>query len=178
MILNLSPAGGALIGFARDAGFALLMAQDGAGFKRWHNNRSGDPRADRESALKAFGTEPYQVSSFVIQQLGFGAELAIGAALATGRLNVEHISFGPEVVRWRAALEWIDALREGRSYPPEIEIRNFFPEIAPPVVQGRKNLVLDSLYAEVSKVKSGGSSWLWHLPRPSYEETALSIGAG
>jgi len=165
--------GGALIGFSRGAGLAILMAHDGAAFRKWYGLTNGVE--SRELLVQMFGCESYQVAAFALQQLGFGTEIAVGAAIATNQMQVGSTSFGPEVVRWRAAFQWIDALREGRGYPAEIGLRSFFPELAPPRDPSRKNTVLEVLYTEVAKVKRQGSSWTWHLPKTSYEETVQLV---
>ncbi len=169
----LSSSGGALIGFAKGAGLGLLLMNDPAAFLRWHRQTGGFE--GKELLLSSFGCEPYQVSACALQQLGFGADISIGAALATGSIEAPLLEIGPEVLRWKAAFLWIEALREGRNYPRDPEMRSYFREIAPPQDSSARNLVLESLYVDVAKVKRDGSRWTWHLPKPTYEETAKSL---
>jgi len=161
--------GGALVGFAKTAGLGVLLAHDPKLFKEWHSMTQG--YHGKKLQIDMFGCEAYQISSFILQQLGFGTEVAVGAALATGQLDPTHIEFGRNIMKWKAAFLWVEALRLGRGFPKELEMRSFFKELTPPK-EGKKNMALDVLYTEVAKVKSEGSKWTWHLPKPSYEDTA------
>lgn len=175
-ILSLSPAGGALIGFSRGAGLGLLLAHDPTAFVRWYSLTKG--LEGRELLMQHFGCEAYQVSACAVQQLGFGPEIAIGAGIATGRLDPRHITIDDQVLKWKAAFHWIEALRQGRGYPGDLKSRSFFPEVTPPADPKGKNTRLEVLYTEVAKVKRHGSSWSWHLPRPGYEETFKALQNG
>ncbi len=162
--------GGIVVGFARGAGLGMLLAQDPNVYKRWRFEK--DAYTSAKSQIDAFGCEIYQVSALILQQLGFGPEMGVGAALGAGRLANAAIHRTEEVELWRAAFQWIDALRDGRGYPPLEEDRTFFQELDPRVGSQTKNPILSVLYTEVSKVKNEGSSWTWHLPRDTYEATA------
>ena len=75
-------------------------------------------------------------------------------------------------MRWKAAYLWIEALKEGRNFPGDLEMRNYFPSIAPPKERSQKNPVLEVLHTEVARVRKDGSQLTWHLPKPSYDKTA------
>ncbi|MEZ4753299.1 MAG: hypothetical protein R3A13_03195 [Bdellovibrionota bacterium] len=164
--------GGALIGFARGAGLSLLMAENFKDYKKWHSMTGGFE--NRELQIEMFGCEAYQVSAFALQVLGFGPEIALGAALGTGKLTHAHVEYPREILRWKSAFQWIECLKEGKSFPKEIDAKNFFKELVPPGTSGQ-NLNLESLHAEVGKVRRTGSSWNWHLPGNSYEEVTKKI---
>ncbi|MCB0317374.1 MAG: hypothetical protein KDD56_01360 [Bdellovibrionales bacterium] len=164
--------GGALMGFARAAGLGLLLADNFDTFKKWHSMTGGFE--NRELQIELFGCEAYQASSFALQVLGFGPEVALGAALGTGKLSPDHVSYPREVLMWRAAFEWIEALKSGKAFPEKRTIKNFFPELVPPT-GNEKNLNLEALYSEVANVKRNGCKWVWHLPKSSYEETSKLI---
>ena len=173
-VRELGIEGGALVGFARSAGLAVLVLTDPEKFCDLLRHKNG--LTDGKLQQKLFGFEAYQASSFVIQQLGFGHEVAYGFALASGSLQIDHIELRREVLRWRAAYEWIEALRSGRNYPGHKDVRSFFSEINPDLNGGR-NLALDSLYAELSKIRTHGSSWIWHLPLQKREKLESSTSA-
>ncbi len=168
---SLGIEGGALMGFSCHAGNLLLLAYDPSAYRKW----TGLTKPEGKVAVDIFGCEPYQVSAFALQQLGFGHEVAIGAAVGNGRLDSKLITLDELTNLWKAALLWIDALREGRGYPAAMEIRQFFSEVTPPKEQSVKNPVLDVLYTEVARAKSEGSKWTWHLPKPSYDQTEAVI---
>lgn len=165
--------GGALMGFSRYAGLALLLAENATAFKKWFTHPKG---AAQPFPVAVFGCDPFQVSAFTLQQLGYGHEAAIGAALGGTRLKPKSGEYSKQTMYWHAALKWIEALREGRNYPADPEVRHIFPAIAPAKEGQGRNLTLEVLYTEVAKVRSDGSAWLWHLPRPSYEETMDLLG--
>lgn len=178
---DLGIEGGVLVGFANHCGIAVLLRHDPKTTKNYYlalkQMKEGAP-ADRKNEISLFGCEPYQVASLAMQQLGFGLEVALGVALGTGQLNPAFLEFDQGIARWKAAALWIHALRTGRSYPAEVDMRNYFSEITPPAPGAtNQNVVLQALYTEVSKVKSQGSRWLWHLPRPSYEATMEFVEA-
>ena len=160
---------GMLIGFAHGAGLGLLLANDAKGFKKWHSMTGG--YQNRDLALKIFGCEPYQVSAFLVQHLGFGTDVALGTAVGTGGLNPSFLNLDREVLKWKAAFQWIEALKEGRGFPRDMEMRTYFSELIPPKSRDDKNTALEVLYTEVAKLRREGSSWMWHLPVPDYEET-------
>ena len=167
-ITGLGVEGGSLIGFSKTIGHGLLLGNDPASYRKW----AATERAKmREKAIELFGCEPFQVSAFALQQLGFGHEIAIGAAIGAGTLNPRHLQLDERILMWKAALLWIEALREGRNYPASMDIRDRFPEIAPPKTRNASNMNLDVLYTEVARVKKDLSLWTWHLPKPGYEET-------
>jgi len=170
---ELGVEGGALMGFSKGIGLGLLLAENATAFKKWYNAPNG-PSTPFPAAV--FGCEPFQVSAFALQQLGYGHETAIGAALASSRLKPQNIEYSRRTKFWHAAILWIEALREGRNYPADPNIRQVFPEIAPAPQGQSQNLTLEVLYTEVAKVRSDGSSWTWHLPKPGYEETMEYLG--
>jgi hypothetical protein len=165
--------GGALIAFAKTAGLGVLLSNAPKLFREWHSMNQG--ASGKKLQLEKFGCEAFQVSAFILQQLGFGPEISLGSAIATGGLDPKHISIDREILRWKAAFLWIEALRTGRNYPKEVEMRNFFPEIQPPTQPQEKKVALEVLYTEVARVKRDGSKWTWHLPKNSYEETLEAL---
>lgn len=168
---EISPAGGALIGFSEYLGPAIFMIAKPKEFKEWRLQFKRHGRVGRKLEINLFGCEAYQVAGLALQQFGFGTEVAVGAAVGVGELNPQHITLDRKIVRWKAAQKWIEALRLGRDMPADMRMREIFPEIAPFKNRSEKNLALSVLYTEVAKVKSEGSDWTWHLPYPSYEKT-------
>ena len=156
---------GALVGFATLAGELVLMADEPKKYKTWYQACRSPTPPSRRVTQGVFGCEPFQVSALCIQALGFGAEAAIGVACAGGRLDARGLELHEESVRCMATQYWIEALRDGRSYPAQIEMRNLFREFAPGTGPNQnKNITLEGLHAEVGHVRNTGSQWRWHLP--------------
>jgi hypothetical protein len=171
---DLGVEGGSLMGFSRHAGLGLLMADKPEEFARYNSLETKRARKKNREETDLFGCSAFQVAALTIQQLGFGAEMALGTALGTGKLEPKHIRVGIDALRWKAAYLWIDALREERNYPADLEMRNFFPSIRPGPV-GERNVKLEMLHADVGRIMREGSSWLWHLPKPGYEQTQATL---
>ena len=167
-VMSLGVEGGALAGFGMNAGLAVLLADNPDPVKRWF---STPPEHRPEFPTASFGCEPYQVSAFVLQQLGFGTDIAIGVALGNRSLKAKHVQLTSGIKHWNSAALWIRALKEARNYPADLEIRAAFPEIAPPKEPQGKNLVLEVLYTEIAKVRLEGSKWTWHLPKGAQDLT-------
>lgn len=164
---NIGVEGGMVIGFSRPIGLAFLLVTFPKEYRKWH--LGGGDKKPKTYQREVFGTESYQIASFVMQQLGFGAEMSIGAALGQAPAVGKHLELTEETSKWKAVAHWIDALVEGKSYPANIEAREYFPELR--VQTGKKNTLLEVLYTEVGRVQKQGSEWTWHLPRPGYEVT-------
>ncbi|MCB0317436.1 MAG: hypothetical protein KDD56_01680 [Bdellovibrionales bacterium] len=171
---ELGMEGGAIVGFSRYLGMALFLAQDQKKYRQLvasQNSESAEP-----IQVQLYGCSDYQVAAFGLLRLGFGPEISLGASLGIGNLNPKHGKYPREVLRWRAAIKWIEALEAGLEKPKDSVTSRFFPEIAP--AQGSEsNISLDDLLAEVKKINDGGSKWTWHLPQPGYEETQSLISS-
>ncbi|MCB0310406.1 MAG: hypothetical protein KDD42_04180 [Bdellovibrionales bacterium] len=170
--------GGALVGFATKIGEAFLMIHDPKAYKEWSLLSRNGEYSDQEIEHELFGCESYQVTAIILQNLGFGTEVAIGIACGAGRLDPGHISISQEAIMWKAAYLWIEALRAARNYPADPRMRQVFPELIPSAngnTQG-KNMALGVLHTEVARVRQEGSRWTWHLPKPSYEDTSSYLG--
>lgn len=169
--------GGALIGFSKYAALGLLMATKPQAYKKYQDLCRAQEHVSHDEITEIFGCALYQVTAFTLQQLGFGTEIAFGVALGDGRIDAEHLTLDRDVLRWKAAYQWIEALRRGRNFPADIAMRNFFPEVAPAsTLNGERNITLEVLHTEISKLRSAGSLWTWHLPRPGYEITQDDLG--
>ncbi len=166
--------GGALMGYIPHATLAILMANDADKFKKYINARRQKKGADRELEVEIFGCERYQIAAALLQQLGFGPDIALGAAFGMIHLKSEEISKREEIRNWEAACKWITSLHLGRNYPGEVRIRNYFSEVKPGTGKER-NLNLEVLHTEISKVRKNSSEWTWHLPQPGYEETREAL---
>ncbi|RIL11908.1 MAG: hypothetical protein DCC75_01440 [Proteobacteria bacterium] len=165
--------GGCIMGLATHAGHLALMKHDPVAFKKWYTTTK-----ELQAPQAIFGCEPYQLAACIVQQLGFGHEAAIGVALALGRLNPKGVSLDKLTLGWKSAVLWVEALREGRGYPAEPEMRHVFHEVAPPRDTNSRNPILDTLYAEVSHLRTDHSKWTWHLPKSSYDLTSAAFGLG
>lgn len=172
---DLGSEAGALLAFLRNTGLGLFLAFEQDAFKKYQTGMRSGELTPQRLELKNFNCEIYQASAFITQQFGFSPELAVGIALGSGRIDPTFVEIDENLVRWQAACDWIDALRDGKSFPSNVERRNFFRELAPK--QGKeRNLNLEVLHTEISKLQNVGSTWTWHLPRPTYEETARHFG--
>ena len=164
---------GMLIGFSRFAGLALLIAYHPKVFGEWFSRTGGSSSPDE--SVELFGCEPYQVSALLMQHLGLGPEVALAtASVHGGGTSIINESRGL-IVEWRAANDWIKALKSGSRYPDEESSRAFFPELQGDSSMTHHPMHLQSLFDEVERVRTTQSSWTWHLPLPTYEETAEAI---
>lgn len=167
---GLGGEGGMLMGFARCAGLAVLLAKYPREYAEWHASTQGVDT--RRSAIATFGCEPYQVGSALLQQLGFGPEAAIGSALGTGHLSYDLAQQNDRLIRWRAAHHWIRTLLRGSSAPNDPQARSAFPNLIPPTESQPLPAQLESLYSLIALIRRNGSQWLWHLPASSYDDSA------
>lgn len=168
-VRNLGSELGAVLGFSRYVGHLSLMAFNKEGYKACFSGAKGD---DPSLQLDRFGCEAYQVGAFALQELGFGTDISTALVLAAGKLNSVHVKVTPQILQLRAAYLWIEALQLGRNFPAEIAVRSTFGEITPPRDSSTRNQQLETLHAEVGRVRSKGSGWLWHLQHASYQATA------
>lgn len=164
---------GMLVGFSRLAGLAVLLTRFPDDFTRWYTETKGANEPER--ALQAFGCEPYQVSSILMQHLGLGAEIALATASVLGGIDTEIIEVKPTMRHWAATYHWIHALKNGQDAPACHEARSAFSELyaADGTVRAPEHLRL--LREQVGEINKSQSQWTWHLPLPSYEETAKAI---
>lgn len=173
-VFDLGIHGGSLMGFAMTAGYSLLLAHQPKVFRDWNNSRKDSE--GRRSEIEFFGCNAYQLSSLALQQLGFGHQIAVGIACGGGGVNEASFHMTDDILFWKAAYHWVEALRDGRNYPADPRLRTVFPELNPVQASGQnRNMVLEVIYTEISGVRQNGSNWTWHLPRPSYQETLESI---
>ncbi|MGI6523711.1 MAG: hypothetical protein ACOX2O_00220 [Bdellovibrionota bacterium] len=173
---ELGTEGGALVGFSKMAGLGILMAHDPKSYRDYVALQRQSIKISSEGMLELFGCEPYQVSAMLLQSLGFGVHAAVGAACGLSKLNTDQIELNYTATKWRAAFQWIDALREGKDYPAELTARHAFPALKPPQDNTKKNIALETLYVDVVRVRQKGSHWMWHLPRPDYNATRDIFG--
>lgn len=163
--MDLGLEGGALLGFSTSLGLLLLLLEEPKAIKEWILHTKDGARVDKATELKLFECEHYQVAALALQQLGFGHEMAIGTCCAHGGFDADSPITDRSILRWKAGYQWIEALKGGRNYPGDVEMRNFFKELCPPAPNAPKNLTLDVLYTEVNRVRREGSNWIWHLPK-------------
>ena len=169
-VFDLGVHGGSLMGFALTAGYALLLANQPKIFKEWSRVKNEGKTGHHEVAC--FGCNAYQISSLLMQSLGFGHQVAIGIACGGGGVNEASFNVTDDILFWKAAYQWIEALRDGRNYPADPRIRTVFHELNPFQASGQpRNMVLEVIYTEIAGLRQSGSKWTWHLPRPTYEET-------
>lgn len=164
---------GMLIGFSRLAGLSILLIRFPDEFVAWYTETEG--RGSPQQALKAFGCEPYQVSSILMQHLGLGAEVALATASTLGDLDSTVVEVKPNMQSWRATYRWLQALKNGQDAPECDESRRAFPELCRTAGSTRVPQHISLLHEQVAEVRKSQSVWTWHLPLPSYEETAQAI---
>ena len=170
---GIGPEGGMLMGFVRTAGLAILLAEYPKEFSEWFAKSRG---VDTPHFVKeTFGCETYQVGAVALQQLGFGTDIAIAAALAVGNLQHDMIEVPRHVINWKAAYLWIECLRNGQSYPKDILSRNCFDGLTPPKLGSPASPALGLLYSQVANIRRKQSDWNWHLPNNTYDETTKSV---
>lgn len=169
-VLAVSAGGGAVMGLARHMPGLALIASDS---KRYRTLLTSEGTLNPTAVLEAVGCEPYQIAAMMIQQLGFGPQIALGVAIAHGKLKPSYIETSEEVRHWEAAYLWCESLIEGRNFPARPEVRTFFSEVTPPAA-GARNQLLETLYTEVSRAKAKRAEITWHLPKLTYEDTARS----
>lgn len=162
---------GALCGFVEHAGLGLAMATEPERYKEYLALRRAKPKLTGKDEVEVFGCELYQLSTLIVQQLGFGTNFAMGIALSSGNFEEYEVEIDEEAFRYEAAIRWIQALRLGNNYPREEKHRAMFSELKPPKPGGERNKRLEVLYTEVGRLKSNPSLWMWHLPKPDYDKT-------
>ncbi len=171
--------GGALLGFAGHSGLGLMMAADQDNYKKYLSVQKEKEEVSAEEEVEIFGCELYQISTLILQQLGFGTEFAMGVALASGRVDESGLDLSKQTYHWEAAHAWIRALREQRNYPREAKHREMFREVKPPPAgSGERNRRLEVLYTDIGRLNRSESEWKWHLPKPDYGETREHYGLG
>jgi hypothetical protein len=164
---------GMLVGFSRLAGLAVLLIRFPDAFARWFADTGG--RGAPHLAVKSFGCEPYQISSALMQHLGLGAEVALATASTLGDIDSEIIEVKPSLKNWTATHKWIHALKNGDDAPACEQSRAAFPELCPADGAAVIPEHLLFLKQQVKELQGKPSEWTWHLPLPSYEETAKAI---
>jgi hypothetical protein len=165
---------GMLVGFSRLAGLTLLLTHNHNTFGAWYEKTMGKTTDRRESYL-AFGCEPYQVSSLLMQHLGLGAQVALATASTLAGSDTTFIETQPTVQTWRATYHWLHALKNGEESPSCDIARETFSELCAPNETSRMPEHLAMLREQVSEVREAQSLWTWHLPFATYEETAQAI---
>ena len=157
--------GGSLCGMSQATGQLILLAENPKAFTQYHKRLVANEKISKQELLDFFGCEPYQIASCVIQRFGFGRDLALGIALShANRSTTGDVENDPGIIRWKACSQWIASLVSGMNYPADPEMRRFFEELTPPV-KGDRNMNLEVLYTEVTKVRQKHSEWEWHLSR-------------
>lgn len=164
---------GMLIGFSRLAGLAILLIRFPDQFVKWYTETEG--KGTPQQALKAFGCEPYQVSSILMQHLGLGADVALITASTLGDLDTTVVEVKPTMQSWRATYRWVQALKNGQDAPECAESRRAFSELCINPGETKVAHHITLLHEQVAEVRKSHSMWTWHLPLPSYEETAKAI---
>jgi hypothetical protein len=164
---------GMLIGFSRLSGLALLLIRFPEQFVTWYTETGG--KGTPQQALKAFGCEPYQVSSILMQHLGLGTDVALVTASTLGNLDNTVVEVKPTMQSWRATFRWLQALKNGEDAPSCEESRQTFAELCVAPGETRVPHHIALLHEQVAEVRKSSSRWTWHLPLPTYEETAKAI---
>lgn len=164
---------GMLVGFSRLAGLVVLLTRFPDAFTRWYTDTAGSDNSAK--TLSTFGCEPYQVSSILMQHLGLGAEIAIATASILGGIDNQIIELKPTMKNWAATYHWIHALKNGHDAPSCAESRAAFAELSPKGAATHTPEHLALLREQVEELRQSQSKWTWHLPLPSYEETAKAI---
>ena len=171
-VFDLGVHGGSLAGFALNAGHALLLASQPRLYRDWTNSQKAGVRM---SEADFFGCSAYQVASLAVQQLGFGHQIAIGIACGGGGIREASFKMTDEILFWKAAYLWVEALRSGKQAPADRSVAGVFSELSRER-QGDKNSLLEVICTETGSLRQTPSNWTWHLPRPGYQETIDSMG--
>ncbi|MEY4667351.1 MAG: hypothetical protein RL518_50 [Pseudomonadota bacterium] len=165
---------GMLVGFSRLAGLVMLLVSNPKTFSTWYEKTKGVVE-DSHSMTRTFGCEPYQVSSALMQYLGLGTEVALATASTLSDSDTTFVELKPTMQTWRATYHWLQALKNGKDSPDCEVARAAFAELQP--IDGSPESLehLSMLREQISQVRQGHSLWTWHLPYPTYEETAKAI---
>jgi hypothetical protein len=172
---DLGCPGGSIAAYARHIGLQCLMVARPKLYVKYLMFLKGNGELSSADYIDIFGCEPWQVSALVLQQLGFGSDLAFGCALASSTSDLQRTEISDSQLRWKAASLWIESLKRGRNYPAEKRFRTAFAELTPPEKPGQRNQNLETLYIEVAKLRGRAPKWTWHLPKRSYEATKESL---
>lgn len=164
---------GMLVGFARLGGLAVLLCSHPSEFSDWYLTTQG--KSHPKEAIALFGCEPYQVSALLLQHVGFGAEVAMSAAVTLGHLHPAVVEAKPTIELWNTTFHWLQALKAGERAPRNVAARESLNQMAHVLNGDVVPLHLQALLDSVQQVRAGNSAWTWHLPFNSYEETAQAM---
>jgi hypothetical protein len=166
----IGPDLGMLIGFSQAIGTTLLISSHARSLENPRNFIAH--KATSVDFFELFGCEPHQVSSLVLQRLGFGPERASCAAVALGKSLENGVASVPEIRPWRTAADWITAFLSGQRAPNNVLSLQSIPELAPQTDGQELAVHLAILYEQVDEIRTNNSAWCWHLPGNSYQETS------
>jgi len=164
---------GMLIGFSRLAGLAVLLMRFPEQFAAWYAETGG--KSSAQQSIATFGCEPYQVSSLLMQHIGLGTDIALATAATLGDLHTTVVEVRPNMQSWRATFRWLQALKNGLDSPDCEESRQAFAELCVTPGEAGRSHHITLLREQIAEVRKSQSLWTWHLPLPTYEETAKAI---
>jgi hypothetical protein len=110
-----------------------------------------------------------------MQHLGLGADIALVTASTIGDIDTTILEVKPNLQTWRATYHWLNALKDGQPAPACPLARNLLPDLLPKPGSDILPLHVATLLEQVQEIRRASSTWTWHLPLATYEETAQAI---
>lgn len=156
-IPNIGAALGALRGGVRSAAIATFHIHDQKGAKEYRRHlASKNLEFDQDWEVSRWGCSSAQVSSVMVQSLGFGVTFS-NALYMSLTLSEAPLASGPlsgcDLLAYRFAITqlWAKAVYETGSEPTIVHRGEFYPV----------RTALEELVAQVSKIKSGAAEENW-----------------
>ncbi len=143
---------GVVLGSIRNLSLALLLSRDEKGFRAYRREVTAKEKFwDLALEMKTWGCDHVQISSKLLQGLGFGLSFATGFSFGLTSTSQAGLEADPEYYRWYVAAIWVEALRKTAEAPQITHKGAYYPMKAD----------LDKMCADIKQINQGGSKFCW-----------------
>lgn len=151
-IPKIGPSVGVVLGTIRNLSLALFLSRDEKGFRAYRREVNAKEKFfDLGLEMKTWGCDDVQLSSKILQALGFGLPFAAGFSFGLTASSQAELESDPEYYRWHCASLWIEALRHTGQAPQITHKGQYYPLKAD----------LDRLCEEAQAINVNGSKFTW-----------------
>lgn len=165
-IPKLGPALGALIGGMRYAALGTFLIRSPDIYSRYRNRFK--KRFDIAFEIQQWGCEHSQICAYIIKDLGFIPDIIEASAAFRQTLPINQV-LGPEMLKWRAGLFWIDSIKNGKIQPSEQEVLT--------TLQAGKNEI-EAVRKKSDELFRDGSTFTWMLKKFNDSEADENLESG